>query len=603
MPLPTSEGARWALVVAVGTAALVALDLWWVLTYRQGFPLNVDEAGYTSIALTDWLGFHNGGLHGLWSAIQSQTPNAPLLPALTSVLLIVKAGVMEGFVVLIGFFALLVFAAYGIGQRLAGPRLGALAAFVVATSEGALLFSREYVFALPTAALLSCAVYALLRSERMRVRRWAIACGAALGLMLLARTMAVAFVPGVFAAALVAMLGIERDALRQRFLNLGLTALAAAIVAATWYFHNLKPVYDYLTSFGYGTQSAYYGAEHSVVSWGRFKAVAERVIADDLLVPMTALALVALVALAILAVRRVAAAQDRRQALLRLAGSDVFAVAIIVAAGFAALMTSRNGGNGFSLPLSMLVLPLAVVALRHYRAVAAPAVAVLVLLGLLNVAATSSLWDGLAKPRTVSVPGFGRQAWLNGTPRPVGAVRAQVPGPSTRFVDSDRGWPEADEELATVLLNRIYAGGLPSGVVGFASRHRAISSNSVELALLLHHNQSIPFMQIEAEPSDTVANYVRQLTRPEFGLPGMLLTMNRNTDDFPPLVTQSRAEAAARRVGFHRVWSMPLPDGRQLRLWVKGGEAPAKARSSSPAAAPPPAQEAGSRASNTSGSS
>src|SRR6476646_8529470 len=124
MRLPASERARWTLIVAAGVLALVAVNLWWVLTYRKGFPLNVDEAGYTSIALTDWLGFQNGGLHGWWSAFQSQTPNAPLLPLVTSALLIVKAGVMQGFVVLIGFFALLVFAAYGIGERLAGPRLG-----------------------------------------------------------------------------------------------------------------------------------------------------------------------------------------------------------------------------------------------------------------------------------------------------------------------------------------------------------------------------------------------------------------------------------------------------------------------------------------------
>jgi 4-amino-4-deoxy-L-arabinose transferase-like glycosyltransferase len=571
--LPASDRARWSLAVAAGVLALVAINLWWVLTYRKGFPLNVDEAGYTSIALTDWLGFHNGGLHGWWSAIQSQTPNAPLLPALTSAVLIVKAGVMEGFVVLIGFFALLAFAGYGIGERLAGHRLGALAALAVATSEGALLFSREYVFALPTAALLSCAVYALLRSERMRLRRWAIACGVALGLMVLARTMAIAFVPGVFAAALVGMLAGDRTDLKRRFLNLGLTAVAAVAVAATWYFHNLKPVYDYLTGFGYGSQSAYYGAQHSVISWGRFRAVTERVIADDLLVPMTALVVVALAALAVLAVRRLAAAGDRREALLQMASTNAFAVVVVVLAGFAALMTSRNGGNGFSLPLSMLLPPLAVVALRHYRIAVAPVTVLVVAIAALNLAATSSLWNGLAEPRVVSVAGYGEQAWVNGIPRPVGAVRVQVPGPATKFVDGDRGWEEADERLANALLRRIYAGGLESGVVAFSSRHRAISSNSVGLALLLNHRTSIPFTQLEAEPSDTVGNYVRELNGPEHGQPGMLITMSRNTGDFPPVVTQAKAEAAARRVGFHRIWATTLPDGRSLRLWARPAHA------------------------------
>jgi 4-amino-4-deoxy-L-arabinose transferase-like glycosyltransferase len=569
MRLPASERARWALVVAAGTLVLVGINLWWVLTYRKGFPLNVDEAGYTAIGMADWLGFHNGGLHGWWSAFQSQTPNAPLLPLVTSALLIVKAGVIEGFVVLIGFFALLVVATYGIGERLAGPRLGALAAFAVGTSEGALLFAREYVFALPTAALTSCAVYALLQSERMRSRRWAIAFGAAIGLMLLARTMAIAFVPGLFVAALIGMLALERDDLRRRFLNLGLAALSAVLVAATWYYHNLEPVWEYLTSFGYGKQSAYYGANHSTVSWGRFKAVAVTVIHDDLLVPLTALVLLGLIALLAVAVRRLLASGDRRAELLRLAASGPFAVGFVFAAGFAALMTSRNGGNGFSLPLSMLLPPLAVLALRYYRIAAAPVTALVLAIGALNLAATSSLWGGLATQHLVATPAFGEQPWLNGTPRPVDAIRVQVPGPATSFVDRDAGWPEADKSLARVLLRELSATPLESGVAAFSSRNRAISSNSVELALLLDYRTSVPFAQLEAEPNDAVANYVTQLRDREHGPPGLLITMSSDADDFPPIVTQSKAEAAARIVGFHRVWARALPDGRQLRLWVR----------------------------------
>ncbi|HWM64149.1 MAG TPA: glycosyltransferase family 39 protein [Solirubrobacterales bacterium] len=591
MRLPASERARWALIVAVGIVAFVAMDLWWVLTYRDGYPMNVDEAGYTSIALNNHLAFENFGVRGWWSSVQTQTPNAPLLPALTSVLMVVKTGLMEGYVVLIGFFALLIAAAYGIGERLAGPRLGALGAFVVATSEGALLFSREFVFAIPTAAMLACAVYALLRSERMRSTPWAIACGASIGLMLLARTMAIAFVPGLFAAALIAMLAVERTDLPRRFLNLGLAALSAALVAAAWYWNNLQPVLDYLTNYGYGARSDYYGAETSTVSWGRFRAVADRVITDDLLVPLAALVVVAFIALAVVAVRRVLAAEDRREAVLRLAASDAVAVGIVIAAGFAALMTSQNGGNGFTLPIAMLMPPLAVVALRFYRAVALPAAALLAAIGLLNLAATSNLWQDLAKFRSVEVPGFDYQAWLNGTPRSVGAVRAQVPGPSTQFTERDGGWLEADAELSRMLLDRIYTGTLPNGLTVFASRHRAISTNSLQVAALLYHRTSLPLTQLESEPGgDTVANYEHQLTDPEKGLPSLLVTMNRNTDDFDPLVTQAKAEAAARRVGFRREQTMALPDGRQLRLWVRRAPEPPDttlSRRSSPARGEP----------------
>ena len=62
----TDERVRWALIVAVGALLLVALDIWWIATYRHGYPFDVDEAGYTGIGLVDYIGFKAGGLHGWW---------------------------------------------------------------------------------------------------------------------------------------------------------------------------------------------------------------------------------------------------------------------------------------------------------------------------------------------------------------------------------------------------------------------------------------------------------------------------------------------------------------------------------------------------------
>jgi len=569
MRLPSSERARWALVVAVGALALVVINLWWIAEYRHGYPFNVDEAGYTSIGLVDYFGLRGEGLTGWWEAVQSQAPVAPLVPAVTSLVLVFNAGVLQGFVVLIGFLVLLAFAAYGIAERLAGPRLGALAALAVATSFGAFTFVREYIFALPVAALLACAVYALLRSDGLRLRRWAIACGIALGLMVLARTMAVAFVPGVLAAGLLTIVAREGIDLR-RILNLALVLASSAAVAATWYVRNWDPVYEYLTDFGYGAQSAYYGDETSVFSWERWSTVAERIIADDLLVPFAALIFAGLVALAYLAVRRVRDAEDRRAALIGLAGSDAVAVAVVFAAGYLALTSSQNGGNGFTYPLAMLLPPLAVLALRRFRVATIPAVVIVAVIAAINLAATSTLWDDVAKPRLVNVPGFGALPWINGTPHAIAAVRVQVPGPDVRFVKRDEGWTEADAELARLLLGLRGPDDVPP-VTAFASRNRAISSNSVQLAALAEFQRGIPFAQLNAEPRDAIPVYVHQLSDPELGEPEVLVTMDRNTEDFDPLVTQAYAEAAAMRLGFEKIRATTLPDGRRMRVWVKQG--------------------------------
>src|ERR1044072_3528236 len=173
MSLPASERTRWALVVAVGALLLAALNLWWVMRFREGYPFDIDEAGYTVFGLIDYFGLRDNGLEGWWSAIQNQPTFAPLVPALTSFLVYVDPGVMNGFMVLTAFLVVLTMAIYGIGAQLAGPRLGAFAALVTATMPGAFAFSREYVYALPTAALLACAIYALIRSDGLRLRRGA----------------------------------------------------------------------------------------------------------------------------------------------------------------------------------------------------------------------------------------------------------------------------------------------------------------------------------------------------------------------------------------------------------------------------------------------
>jgi type IV secretory pathway protease TraF len=457
-------------------------------------------------------------------------------------------------------------AVYGIGERLAGPRLGALAGLLAMTAPGMLAFAHVYVFALPAAALLACAVYALLRSEGLRRRRWALACGVALGLMLLARTMAVAFVPGVLAAAGLALVAGQHDRreLARGFANLGLLVLAAVAVAAVWYWHNLQPVLDYLTDFGYGAKSAEFGPERSVLSWARWSGVAERIAGIDLLLPLAALTLTGLVAAAVAALRRVTAAGERRAALWELARTDAASVAVVVACGYAALTSSANVGFGFTLPLSALLLPLATIALRRFQAALVPAIAALALIVVVNLAASSALWSDLSQDRQLSLPGLSRLSWLDGVPFALGDIRAQVPGPETRFAERDRGWLEADARLAALLLAQE---GDP--VVAFASRSRILNTNTVGLAAVLQAHQGIPMAQLVADDGDSVAAYVRRLSDPQYGLPGLLVTMSSEAGDYRPHVTQARAEAAARRLGFRLVQTMTLPDGRQAHVWSR----------------------------------
>jgi len=574
---------RWALIVAAGCLVMAAINVWWVAVYRHGYPMDVDENGYTMIGVINFLNFENSGLSGWWESVQNQTPNAPLLPALTSLVLIFNPGVLQGFGVLIGFAALLTLATYGIGERLAGPRLGALAALAVGTSQGVFVFTREYIFALPTAAFLACSVYALIRSEGMRRRRWAIACGAAIGLMLLSRTMAVAFVPGVAVAAVLGIALAYRDELWQRVLNLSLAVLAAVLVAATWYWNNLDPVMDYLTEFGYGSQAKNFGESSSTLSWERFKTVAEKIIQGDLLVPMSYLVVIGLLACAVGVVQRLRKAEDRKAEALRILGSDAVALFIVAGAGFGALMSSQNGGNGFTFPVAVLLPTLAMVALVRYRRAIVPVTVAVVAVAAINLLANSNLSDGISKPRLVRVPAFGELPWISGEPHAVGNVRQQAPGPPTRFVAEDEAYVAVDKEMAKTLLEEIAPEGVPR-LVAFASRNRVVSTNSIGLAGVVDFRLGIPFTQLLAEP-DSVAHYEEQITGPDLGRPTTVVTTSTEKGDFEPLVTQARVEVALKNLDFSLVRQVAMPDGRNLRVWVWNGKRYGPIAKSRPSAA------------------
>jgi hypothetical protein len=565
---------RWALVVAVGALLLAALNVWWFLTYRQGFPFDIDEAGYTTFGLADYLALKSGGLDGWWSAIQNQPTFAPLVPALTSLTVLIRPGTLNGLLVVTGFMVVLVMVVYGIAERLAGPRLGAIAALVTATLPGSFAFSREYIYAMPVAAFLACAVYALLRSDGLRGRRWAIACGVAIGLMLLSRTMAITYVPGVLLAAMIVAFVRGRDELGGRILNFVLLLVSAVAVAATWYAKNLQSVIDYLTDYGYGKQSKFYGQDHGLISWGRLRSVGEHMTAEDLFLPIAVVLSAGLVALAVVVVRRLRPEDSRRAELKRLAGTDALSVALVLVIGYAGLMSSQNGGNGFTFPLAVLLPPLAIMALRFFPSAFKPAVAILAIIAAVNVVSTATIWAPASHARYVSLPGIGESLPITkGVPKAVFAIRAQLPGPETVFDQQDARWPKADEEVAA-MLTKISQSGEETPVIAYASRNRVLNSNTVQLASVVKHHQGLPLIQLEAEPNDSVHSYVDQMTDPESGIATVLITMNRNTDDFPPLITQSYAETAAKKLGFRRTRSLELPDGRLLYVWQKGTDSP-----------------------------
>ena len=201
----------------------------------------------------------HGGLREWIFSIESPNAASPLTSALAS-LLFLTTGPRPAYGIFIPLLScvVLIVAIYTIARQCGDRLLAILTAIVVATTPLLVVYSRSFHFAMPSTACTTLALLCLIRSEQGGRWPWVIAFGVFVGLMPLARTMTVAFVPGLGVAALVYAVAAPDERLK-RIGRLAISGVVACATALTWLFFNGRYVADYLLSFGYGARAEEYG--------------------------------------------------------------------------------------------------------------------------------------------------------------------------------------------------------------------------------------------------------------------------------------------------------------------------------------------------------
>jgi 4-amino-4-deoxy-L-arabinose transferase-like glycosyltransferase len=546
----------WPLLLVLGLVLLSALlHLWWLHRFRDGFPLDIDESRYVELGLHLKDGLDEDGPRGLWRTWEAQGDFGPLLP-LSSVPVFAVFGesLINGFATQLVFYAVLVLATYGIAARLTSPAGGALASLAVAATPAVLDFTRTYQFPVTAAAMLAACTYALLASEGLTRRGWSVAWGVLLGLMLLARTMTVAFVPAQLVAAV--WLALARpEARRRRVANVALGGAAALVTAATWFATSLDSVWSYLTDLGYGSQSGGFGTSESRLSVGYWTRELTETVTADLYLPLAVLLCVGLVLGLLAGVRHLRGADTSFRSW---ASSDTAVVLLVVVEGYVALASSRNQGVGFRLPLLPGLVALSVAgvwSLRRPR-VRGVVVGALVLVCALNVVMKANVTSALSGNETVDVPGIGDTPVLYGNgyihDYVFGAFEARRESSTHPLPDSQKRWLAAYRELA----GHARAGAL----TGLATQEPLVNPNNLTLAARLHQHEDLPVVPLAAE-----ASYRELLSRPP--APDVLVTVSRVGLSYPALaggeaIDQRRMRRAARSLGFEQVAEVELPNDR-----------------------------------------
>ncbi|MBU4214239.1 MAG: glycosyltransferase family 39 protein [Actinobacteria bacterium] len=549
-------------MVAVGAVvAWFVLNAVWVKARLDDRALNIDEAGYLSIALNATSSWRGAGLSGWWATVSAPSQQAPLVTTLTSVPLAAGTGAeMTGMTVILAFGALAVLFTWLAARDAAGNTAGWVAALIVATCPGFLLYAHQYTFVAPTTALLAAGVWTLGRSRALSSWPWSLAFGVIIGVMPLARSMSVAFSAVLAAAALVQV--VAAGGFRQRVLRWAVSCALGVAITLTWLLPSWDLVIGYLTQYGYGKHAAEYATALpgivgviQMLSWylfiGHFFVITTGVV-------------VVLYA----GVRHCLARASWGSWVRAAVSAPAFISGFTVLGGLAALSTTRNAGSGFPL---QLIGPLAVVAgagwsialTRLRRPVSGVLMAVVVLVCLLPVPGLV-LRDGpFGTLRTASLPVLGDLPVTDGADLDEDYIRTG----STDFRNED-AWSQSWRELsARVAADVVDAPGRPTSVA-FGFRNMFFNVNTVQLQALESGHSALTLAQVDPQVTEpTAAAYAAWLTTGGAASACTLVTSPGQVNEFQPRPDSDAMTEAAESADFVEAEHLSSPDGRSVVVW------------------------------------
>jgi hypothetical protein len=493
------------------------------------------------------------------------TKFAPLSPIVSSILM-ARFGVDENvaFYTHILFYATTVLVTFW-WVREQSSRLAAItASLLVASLPDIVLYTRTYQYGLPTAFFFLLANFAYYKSARFSSRLWSLWAGAALGLMLLSRTMSIAFLP---AFGLVWLLD-SRKVLRQNIAGFGVSVAVFLLIAVPWYTLNFKEIFGYLFSFGYGASSTEYGL--GTVSILSVNYLILRI--QDFVGPLYPFHLLFVFVLFWVCVFQQAKTYVRKQ---DLKSTCLSVPAFIVVLCIGILFSSKNRGSGFEVPLLPVMVFCAVctIPIVIKKDNLTFAIFSIMSLGSLltgyfqsTITACNNAPDFIVRPLVDST----RNKICDGY---IGQyIREAVgkPGKDQSYWENisypdQKTWREVSVEIA----DQLQAINKDKGPIVYVTRNRLVNVNTVMLAFVRKFGYILPASQIE--PATLNASYADYRgwfdNTAQTNTCAVLMMSNTSGDFFPrPDVNLLRKVVSDR--GFVLTARVPTPEaGMFAEIW------------------------------------
>jgi 4-amino-4-deoxy-L-arabinose transferase-like glycosyltransferase len=588
MPEPAARAkstfsASKALLLLV--AVYVAINARWIWLYRQNNLLDIDEAGYLSMAFSYYRSLSGSGLGDWFKTVLSPGIQAPITPALASLLFWISTpSILTGFAVPLLAGVICVLSTYWLARCLMSAPAALWAAALVASCPLLTIFARSFHFSIPATALFTLSLVCMLRSRKFSSPLWASLFGVCMGLLPLTRTMTIAFLPGLVMGAAVHTVS-QRQAILPRVGILIWSQFLAIITASIWLVGSASLVFGYLFNFGYGHQAAEYGSKNSLLSLKVWQDILETFLVNIYL-PHTLLLFAGLLAACSLGIHALIR-YGITDAVNNFARSSILPLLIILSEAILALASSQNRGSAFIAPIVPLAIVLSVWAVdscfkaRFSRAMSAFVGGVICLIATVPLA--DLMWAS-SEPWIVPLPGLGMSSIVTSGQSTI--QKYERNGASGAYKDKDMGmnpgqpnsiqphnathqkdWLALIDQSSKVLRASPAA---QKGGIAFGFRHHFVNPNTIRLSSLTHGTDLYKlFMIAPLETEESVAGYASWLQNKNAASACLLLTLSGEQGEFKPIVPDHLMYQAARMVGFVPTQHWMAPTGQKLQLWKR----------------------------------
>ncbi|AHK04341.1 MULTISPECIES: ArnT family glycosyltransferase [Rhizobium/Agrobacterium group] len=539
-------------------ALFAAVSVRWVMFYRTGGGLDIDEAGYIGYSIALERALIGGGIVGWLHAFFTPTGQAPLTMVVAS-FITTEAGTYSEWIALttnsfILFF--LLFMVYLLAAREYGRSVGFFSLIIVATTPYVIDFSRLFNFGIPTALFFIATIYCYRRSEGMAKLGWVAAVGCCAALMVLSRTMALAFLPAFALVFLVEGL-FWRTHIKTLVLSILVGTATFAMVCGPWFAVNFHIVFEYLFSFGYGRKAAEYGAGEGIFSYDDIKF---RLYLFTKYTKLTHI-IFFLIGLCAIAISLVISKNERKKGL-----SFSAHVLLLTSLCLLTLMSSRNIGTAFDLPLlPPLVVAMAgslanIIRTTRIRYLAA-SIALLCVTPVYFLHADQRLCEAYETGFSASGVDIGPVAFCGGIMENYIGDRYGRGNNGDQIRSIGAAWMNTSSELSRALTE---LPGSEFGVV-FASRHILANVNSVNLARIQTVGSFLPLQQIDPTAvTDDVAHYGIWLTSAPVSSACYVVMLNSIEGEFPFPANPENLRAALSQNHYSVVATIDTPTHGQF---------------------------------------